>query len=252
MNLRSAFIIFLVLSFLAVHAVATTVPFDTSTEVFQLGDGGGGFAATLNGQSVETFCVDFANQLWYPYDYQANLTPIQSTSDLSNTRFGAVTSWSDPWSNSASFATTLDAAGALGRYQMAAFLLMEYQMPNTPTVDASNEGIQQAIWDLLDPTGAATLPNIGDATAGLGMAATWYSSTTSGQKDALLANFDIVSGPGMYTCPGGSGALCGGFQEQIVDPLGLPQVPEPRGQVLMMMGLLAVCWVARGRVWKRS
>ncbi len=138
---------------------------------------------------------------------------------------------------------------------MAAYLTMQFQLPNTPSSTESNAGIQQAIWDILDPLGTTGLPNISDGTDianALNEAATWYSGTTVSQRDTLLANFDIISDTAMYNCGSASGILCGGFQEQLFDPDSPTMTPEPRGQALMMIGLLTVCFMARRKIWQRS
>jgi len=258
MNLKRTGGTLLALSFLAMQAgAATTVTLDTGVAPlgynFPLGpdDNGGGMSTTVNGVTLETFCVDFANNINEPYTYQAYVTTIESTSDLSNTRFGNVTSWADPWSASASYASTLDNANALARYQMAAYLVSTYNVPAGNV--GYNEGIQQAIWEILDPTTSnALLSNISDATDlnnALSAAATWYSGTTVGQRNAFLSNYEILSDPNMSNCT--NRLVCASsFQEQIVDPTW--NCPEPRGQALMMIGLLTLGWALRSRIWKRA
>jgi len=262
MNLRRTAGSLLALSFLAANAIAGTETFDTGVAPlgynFDLG-GGGGMSSTLNGINIETFCDNFANNINEPWTYQVDVSSITSTSDLSQTRFGNVTSWTTVGLGTSNTQTTINGASALARYQMAGYLIAQYEIPDGATTSftlsngssTNNDSIQQAIWDILDPTSSNyLLPNIGDATSianALNFTATWYSGTSVGQRDALLAGFMVISDPAMASC--GNGPSCG-FQEQMF--IDAPSVPEPRGQVLMIIGLLTVCWVARRRISNRS
>jgi len=214
---------------------------DTNSYNFQLNGGGGGAQATLDKtQSIEIFCVDFANDIYVPtQNYSAYLTTITSSTTstaLGYTRFGNVAS--SAWSQmNTSFvdltdASTINNATDLGRYQMAAYLVSQYNLPGGN--NASNNGIQQAIWDMLDPKTFTAVYNtsIDNALEG---AAQWYSATGgngSTSRDSFLANYRIVSSTTMSSCASGTGLLCGGFQEQIT------VVPEPRHVAFMLMGLL--------------
>jgi hypothetical protein len=211
---------------------------DTNSYNFQLNGGGGGAQATLDkSQPIEIFCVDFANDIYVPQqNYSAYLTTITGGSDLSVTRFGNVAS--SDWTQmntayiDATDATTIANSTDLGRYQMAAYLVSQYNIPGGN--NASNNGIQQAIWDILDPKTFTTVYNTSTDSA-IEAAAKWYTGMGgNGGSSALntyLANFRIVSDSTMKSCGAGI-ALCGGFQEQIT------VVPEPRHVALMLMGLL--------------
>jgi len=221
-------------------AGAATVTLDTNSYNFALNNGGGGAAATINkADNVEIFCVDFANDIYVPVQgYSAYLTTLTSGSDLSDTRFGEVAS--SNWTQmNTSFIDTTDAntinnATDLGRYQMAAFLVSNYNL--AAGSNATNNGIQQAIWDILDPKSFTAVYN--SATdAEIEAAAQWYTSmggnTGSTALNSFLTNYRIVSSATMTSCGAGL-ALCGGFQEQIT------VVPEPRHLALMLMGLLLI------------
>lgn len=211
-----------------------------------LGDyGGGGASATLNGTlNVETFCIDFNNNIYVPYaGYNAYLTPLTSTGFVaSQTRFANVTSWQ----NSAIAAelgsdttdlNTIENAGALARYQMAAYLVSLYNLasPNQGAVFAYNNGIQEAIWQIMDPASYPVTPaNTGDPTNALETAAQWLSNPSI-DHDSFLANYRIVSDMSMQ--PGNP--LTGGFQEQIT------YVPEPGLFVAMIFGCLGLLWLGR-------
>lgn len=228
---------------------------DTESYNFQLAGGGGGATAQLNGsQNIELFCVDFANQIYVPMDYSAYLTTLTSGSNLNDTRFGSVTNWTTVnISGDSTDSSTINGATDLGRYQMAAYLISQYNLGDGATKpfsldgsSTSNNGIQQAIWDILDPKGESFKPIASSSysNTALEAAAQWYSATggNSGStaRNNFLANFRIVSDATM----GGCGfALSGcGFQEQIT------VVPEPRHLAVMLIGLLLVGSVAFRRL----
>ncbi len=235
---------------LAVSARASTVPLDTTSYNFQLGGGGGGAQATLNGVPVEIFCDDFANQIGIHDDDSADVTTLSTSANLDETRFGGVasTAWTtinltsgtseaadDTFFNSGAGST------ALARYGMAAYLVSQYDVADGN--DKSNERIQDAIWTLMDPKaeGPAANPNGVNPSIELENAASWYASmNTPGNLAALnafLTNYEIVSDPDMKFT---KGLGTGGFQEQIVDPVHVAATPEPRGAVWMLMGLFGV------------
>jgi len=232
----TAIILFAFCAALAAGPVANIL--DTTGYDFQLDNGGGGAQAELNKtQNIEIFCVDFANNIYVPQqNYSAYVTGLTSGAfDPNVTRFGEVSSWSQI-SSSVTGASIINGASGLGRYQMAAYLVSQYNVPNGNS--ASNNGMQQAIWDILDPKGQASFAEFGgsNTNTGLSAAASWFNNTSSSGRDTFLANYRIVSDTSMKGCTGASsyGLLCGGFQEQIT------AVPEPRYLALMLVGLLIV------------
>ena len=233
--------------FLTIAASANPNRLDTVSYNFALGDGGGGSSALLNlTQSIEIFCVDFANTIIVPHNmYSANLSTITSGSDLSLTRFGGNTSWrtitiaddgTDGGSDDAADSAILNAAGALARYQMAAYLVSQYNLGAGN--NAANNGIQSAIWAILDPSSFALAPVTADPSEALESAAGWFSSTTAAARDAFLANYRVVSDATMTHCGAPGTPLCLGFQEQITT------VPEPRNVAWVLMGVLGLCAIA--------
>ena len=227
--------------FLPVTASANPNRLDTISYNFQLSGGGGASSAELNlTQNIEIFCVDFANDIFVPHSqYSANLSTLTAGS-LSLTRFGENTNWrtvtiaddaTDGGSDDAADSAIINAAGSLGRYQMAAYLISLYQVGAGNT--AFNNGIQTAIWEILDPSSYSLAPFTADPSEALETAATWYKGTSSAARDLFLANYRVVSDSTMVSC--GGGTLCGGFQEQIT------VVPEPRGGVWLLLAALAGC-----------
>jgi hypothetical protein len=225
--------------FLAVAAEANPVQFDTHSYNFALTGGGGGEVGVLASDlNVETFCDNFNNEIDVPHTgYSAYLSTLTDGSDLGHTRFGSNSSWhtvtiNDGDSNDAADAAIINGASALGRYQMAAFLVSEYQTKQGS--NATNNGIQAAIWDIFDPSGSPAAPTYADATQALEQAAEWYANPNANRS--FLADFLIVSDSTM-TWNGAGNPLAGGFQEQLtlLDP-----VPEPRTLAWMLIGLFSI------------
>ncbi len=214
---------------------------DTISYNFALAGGGGGSAATLDKTlNIEIFCVDFANEIIVPKaNYSANLTSITSGGfNAATTRFGSNTNWRtvtiaddaiDGGSDDVADSGFINAATALGRYQMAAYLVSQYNRPAGN--NTANNGIQTAIWKILNPSNCSAAPVSADASAALEQAAVWYNTTISADRDSYLANYRIVSDSTMTAC---GPVLCAGFQEQIT------MVPEPKYVGLLLMGLFAL------------
>ncbi len=231
------------LLFMTLSATAGSVPLNVISYNFALAGGGGGASATLNGVPVQIFCDDFANEIYLPSSNTANVTTLGTSVDLSQTRFGGVSS--NGWTtitltdgNSAdaqddTFFNTGSGSGSLARYEMVAYLVSLYN-PGLGGNTANNQ-IQEAIWTIMDPTaeGPAIDPSGVNPDGYLEQAAMWYGSmNTVGNQNVLnsfLSQFEIVSAANM-TFSNGLGI--GGFQEQIV------MTPEPRGGVWVLLVLM--------------
>src|SRR5271170_6230519 len=77
---------------MTLRASGGTVPLDTISYNFQLAGGGGGASATLNGVPVEIYCDNFDDEIYVPDSYSANVTTLSTNANLSDTRFGGVSS----------------------------------------------------------------------------------------------------------------------------------------------------------------
>jgi hypothetical protein len=238
---------------LTFSASANSVPLVVGTYNFQLDGGGGGAEATLNGASVQIFCDNFANEIYAPSTDSANVTTLGSSENLSDTRFGEVSSWTAiTLSGNTTDQNFLDSGAgtsAAARYDMVAYLVSLYNIGNGNST--ANNQIQEAIWTLMDPAAYATASpaaitlinpsGTGVPTADLVQAANWYLS--GGATNAFLSQFEVVSDTNMT--PGTAGAYgVGGFQEQIV----FTPAPEPRGSIWMLIGLFG----AAGFVFHKS
>jgi hypothetical protein len=228
-------------------ASASSVPLVVGTYNFQLDGGGGGAQATLNGtQTVQIFCDNFANDIYVPSTNSANVTTLGSSENLSETRFGDVSSWTtislpgDPTEQN--FLDSGAGTAASARYDMVAYLVSQYNIGNGNT--AANNQIQEAIWTLMDPAAYATASpvvslidpsELGVPTADLEAAADWYLG--GGATNAFLSQFEVLSDATMTAGSSADGYVgIGGFQEQIV----FTPAPEPRGSIWMLIGLFGV------------
>ncbi len=122
------------LLFITLSATAGSVPLNVISYNFALAGGGGGASATLNGVPVQIFCDDFANEIYLPSSNTANVTTLGTSADLSETRFGGVSSngWTTITLTDGNSVDTQDDAffnspgsgsSALARYEMVAYLV---------------------------------------------------------------------------------------------------------------------------------
>jgi hypothetical protein len=232
------------LLFMSLSATAGSVPLNVISYNFALAGGGGGAQATLNGVPVQIFCDDFANEIYLPSSNTANITTLGTSVDLSQTRFGGVSS--NGWTtitltdgnsvdaqDDAFFNSPGSGSSALARYEMVAYLVSLYN-PGLGGNTINNQ-IQEAIWTIMDPTaeGPAIDPSGLNPDSYLEQAANWYGSmNTVGNQNVLnsfLSQFEIVSAANMTF---NNGLGIGGFQEQIV------MTPEPRGGVWILLVLM--------------
>lgn len=230
-SLRLKFLLLAAAIGLSPSAVLHADTLTTSSYNFQLAGGGGGASAILNGvQTIEIFCVDYNNDIYVPHTgYNAYLSTLTTGSDLSHTRYGGT----NPGQNSliasedpADAGTFTTYNSALSRYQMAAYLTAQYNLPGGNS--DYNNGIQTAIWQLLDPSSVNTAVNQTNVTNALHEAAQWISDG-SVNHDAFLTNYRVVSDTTMKNG-------VGGFQEQIT------RVPEPGSLLAFGAALLCLVW----------
>lgn len=121
----------------------------------------GPYYGRLDQQSVALDCVDFANDVSFGQQWAANLSHIDTQSDLANTRFGS-------------------RANALQLYQEAAWLTIQYSLnPNAAYAD-----IQATIWQLFDSY--APSPSTGY----------WLSQAEANYSTGNYDNFFVVTNVG--------------------------------------------------------
>lgn len=208
------------------------------------------------GTTVFAYCIDAQNSVYIPSTvYEANLTPITTGADLSNTRYGRDESqWTgggDPGLPIDFRTTTFAVSGtdsltptALERYQMEAWLVSEYAV--LPSSDRA--AIQDAIWqvtDVIPPAGEQgnylTPPDPGGAKGA--EIANLVSDAADFVKyqgtDAFYSQFEIITNAGPLYLEG---------QDPAQELMAYTPTPEPAsfaGAIAVLGGVLA--WMRRKR-----
>jgi len=145
------------LLWLALSCTGFASTLDITSYDFSVDGDGGGFSAILNGVTpLQVYCVDYRNYTTYNDPYPINIdTPNLSATDdgLGDARYGITTTFS--W-NSLSGGSVSSGGNEFGnaydRYVMAGWLTTQYDLSDPS--DPNNNGIQSAIWDLLDVDGS--------------------------------------------------------------------------------------------------
>src|SRR5260370_7085605 len=141
MNLSRLCGAILTLLFLAIEANANpnlyTLSYNFPLYLTGVNAYGGGASATLNtgntNVNIEIFCDDFAHQIWVPYGpptypgyLGVDITGLSASSDLSQTRFGNVKSWTSVnIAGDAADSNTINNANSLPRNQMSPYLILQ-------------------------------------------------------------------------------------------------------------------------------
>jgi hypothetical protein len=122
----------------------------------------GPYSGTVNGKPVTFYCIDFANHVSFGQSWLANLTVIDGSSGLGNTRYGNLT-----------------------LYQEAAWLTTQY-----PTHPKDYGDIQATIWQLFNANAPSPSSN-----AWLQLAKTNYTTLD-------FSRYDLVTNEGPVTATG--------------------------------------------------
>jgi hypothetical protein len=164
--------------------------------------------------------VDFANQVQFGEQWDANLTPISSGADLSQTRWGA-----EP--------------AALTRYQEAAWLTLQFA-----SQPASQYGdIQATIWQLF--YSAAPSPS----------SPSWLDQAQANYASVDYGNFAIVTNTAPVRQSGQVQEflteLPANLRLESLDPTQTNIAPEPATQALIGLALACTGWLGRRRRTRR-
>lgn len=185
------------------------------------GTGGGEFVATLDGTTtLNVYCIDFSDYFSFNQAYN---TIISTPPSLSNTRLGSNIVWEY------NLGGTYDATS---RYLMAAHLTTQYATAGSSTV---TNGIQDAIWAMLDVNTNLNLPSNTAALTEITAAKTWYSGISA--NPSALTGFE--SQVRFYTDAGGNN---GTLQEFV------SVAPEPSSLLMLLLGTALVC----GGMYRKS
>jgi hypothetical protein len=174
------------------------------------------YFGTMDGTPVELFCVDFANEVQFGEQWDANLTPITSGADLSDTRWGA-----EP--------------DALALYEQAAWLSLQFAtQPVSQYAD-----IQATMWQLFY-SGA---PSPGSSY--------WLDQAQSNYASIDYGDFAIVTNTGPVRQSGQVQEFLTQLPSNMAfQPSGQTQsniAPEPGTLAMIGLALAGAGWVGRRR-----
>jgi hypothetical protein len=207
-------------------------------------NGGGRFDAklydsqtgTVATQSLLVTCVDFLNVFNYGDRWEVNLTALDGSQSLANTRFGGALTNNGSAANFDNYQNQYD---ALDRYRMAAWLTS--QLPNFADNTLNRKGIQGAIWFLLDPLGNPNAP-IDSQSGFLTNRAHWLNQAITvglAQSADFFANYRVVTQVDVSWLGDGKTTR---YQEFIT-----VVTPEPGTWAALGLALALVVWMARRR-----
>jgi hypothetical protein len=195
---------------------------------------GGQFTATLGSnptQQIYVYCVDDLNFVNVPNPaFAVNVTDLANITEVfDNTRYGQTptASFSTPTSPT-SIGTAQD------RYAMAAWLITQYNFASGVTT--ADDQIQNAIWTLLDATGATYTSN-GGVGAYITQAESWIGAEITAGTLTAFENTVVIysdtniageSDPARYT---GTRQEMIGFNSS---------TPEPATVAMLGLGLVAI------------
>ena len=166
----------------------------------------GPYTGTMNGTPVPLFCVDFANEVTFGQQWDASLTPITFGADLTDTRYGTV-------------------LGALGLYQQAAWLTLQYE-----SQPASQWGdISATVWQLFSAAGPTPSSSL------------WRDQARSNYASADYGDFRVVTNTGPVQ-PSGQVQE---FLTRVPSNAPSDSVPEPSTQLTVGLALVGGSWVWR-------
>jgi hypothetical protein len=143
----------------------------------------GPYSGTVNGNPVTLYCVDFAHGVFFGQSWQGNLTVLDGSSGLGNTRYGGAVGLSN----------------ALTLYRKAAWLSSQYA--GNPS---AYEDIQATIWQLFNSN--APTPS----------SSSWLQLAQANYTSLDFSRYDVLTNEGPV-------AATGQIQEFIIDPVPTPE-----------------------------
>jgi len=165
------------------HASLLSVKFTGVNGASAFGYYVGPYSGTVNGNPVTLYCVDFANHVFFGQSWKANLTGLDGSSGLGNTRYGGA----------------VGLPNALTLYREAAWLTTQYA-----THPHDYGDIQATIWQLFNSK--APTPS----------SSAWLELAKENYNTLNFSLYDVITNEGPVRATGQ-------VQEFIIEPVPTPE-----------------------------
>lgn len=206
---------FLMIAALSLEASPIQASFTGVNGTVAFDDYVGPYYGTLAGDAVTLYCVDFNNEVSFGENWMANLSHINTPSDLANTRYGGM-------------------MNSVALYQEAVWLTRQYALN-----PASGYGdIQATIWQLFDPFAPTPSSNY------------WLTQAQAHYVSTDFSNFLVVTNVGPVTRTGQVQEFLTVIDPSSpaygdISPANTEAVPEPKLIGAIVIALIALAFGIR-------
>jgi hypothetical protein len=204
-------------------------------------DGGqfSAFVGPTDTQNIFVYCVDDLNFVNVPSSISVNITSLSDSTEVyDNTRYGQTAASAasiNPLFPMAFSTNTIVVPSSIGtaqdRYAMAAWLIEQYSFVSGNGA-ANNTQIQNAIWTLLDATGAT----YGSTGTYINQAETWISGQMAANTLSAFESGVVIYSDTRIASQSDPARYSGTTQEMI----GFTNAPEPATLAMLGMGLIGI------------
>jgi hypothetical protein len=228
------------LTFSAVGFGSTLLNITGQTNNVENGGQFSAFTGPTDTQNIFVYCVDDLNFVSVPSSFSVNVTNLSNATEVyDNTRYGqtapsaATTTILFPMAFSTNTVVVPTNIGtAQDRYAMAAWLIEQYSFVSGNNA-ANNTQIQNAIWTLMDATGAT----YGSTGTYINQAETWITSEMASNSLTAFESGIVIYSDTRLAPESDPARYSGTAQEMIGFTT---NAPEPATLAMLGMGLIAI------------